>query len=223
MRLSNRSLHPRVDPKSPDKVVRILAKNYPGKGDMDLGNPKDTLLGVLMSARTTDVQVLKIFPAFKKKFPTWESLARSTPAEIGKMISTIGLWKGKAKAIHALSRIILEKHHGKVPNRMEDLIELPGVGRKTANCVLSHVYGEDTVCVDTHVFRIAHRLGWSRAKNPEKTEEDIQDVVSKKLWSEINRSFVKFGRDVCKAPTPQCWRCPVAEWCAFEPKTQAPK
>jgi endonuclease-3 len=222
MHLSNRSRHLPLSAKSPDRVVRVLAKKYTGKADMDLGNPKDTLLGVLMSARTTDVQVLKVFPAFKKKFPTWESLAKAKPSEIAASINTIGLYKSKAKAINGLARLIISKHRGRVPNTMEELMELPGVGRKTANCVLSHVYGADTVCVDTHVFRIARRLGWSRGKTPEAVEEDIQRMLSKNLWSETNRVFVKFGRDICKAPTPQCWRCPVREWCAFEPKTEAP-
>lgn len=204
------------------KIVETLAKRYTKKADMDLGNPKDTLLGVLLSARTTDAQVLKIFPAFKKKFPTFTSLAKSTPAEIGKSIGTVGLYRSKAKAIHGLAKIIIEKHKGNVPGTMEELIELPGVGRKTANCVLSHVFGEDTVCVDTHVFRIAHRLGWSKGKTPEKVERDIQKALPKRLWSETNRTFVQFGRDVCRPGKPQCWRCPVARWCAYEPKTPKP-
>lgn len=204
------------------KVVRELAKRYTKKADMDLGNPKDTLLGVLLSARTTDAQVLKIFPAFKKTFPTFRSLAESSPEEIGTSINTIGLYKGKAKAIHGLAKIIIEKHNGKVPGTMEELIELPGVGRKTANCVLSHVFGQDTVCVDTHVFRIAHRLGWSKGKTPEKVEQDIRRVLPKNLWSETNRTFVQFGRDVCRPGKPQCWRCPVARWCAYTPKTPKP-
>ncbi|GMU25298.1 endonuclease III [Patescibacteria group bacterium] len=223
MTSENRSRHPHVHPKGPDRVVRALAKRYRGKADMDLGNPKDTLLGVLLSARTTDVQVLKIFPAFKKRFPTWASLARSSPAAIGKAISSIGLYRSKAKAIHGLANMILKNHAGRVPKTLEELTVLPGVGRKTANCVLSHVYHQDTVCVDTHVFRIAHRLGWSRGKTPEKVEEDIKRILPKSLWSETNRVFVQFGRDICKARKPECWHCPVRLWCPYEPKTEKPK
>lgn len=207
---------------SVSRVMKTLAKHYPQKADMDLGNPKDTLLGVLLSARTTDKQVLNVFPAFKKRFPTFKSLAESSPEEIGPYISTIGLYKSKARAIHGLAKIVLAKHKGKVPSSMEGLMELPGVGRKTANCVLSHVFNQDTVCVDTHVLRIANRLGWSRGKTPERVEQDLMKVVPKPLWREINRAFVHFGRDACRAPTPQCWRCPVREWCPYTPKTAAP-
>jgi endonuclease-3 len=204
------------------RIVQTLGKMYTAKADMDLGNPKDTLLGVLLSARTTDKQVLKIFPAFTKRFPTFASLAASSPTEIGRWIKTVGLYPSKARAIHGLAKIIMEKHHGKVPGTMEELIELPGVGRKTANCVLSHVFGMDTVCVDTHVFRIAHRVGWSTGKTPERVERDIQAILPKALWSETNRTFVQFGRDVCKPGVPQCWRCPVAAWCAYPRKTPKP-
>lgn len=197
------------------RVISILSKRYPQKGDMDLGNPKDTLLGVLLSARARDAQVLKIFPAFKKRFPTFASLVASSPREIEKSISTIGLYKSKARAIHGLARILMEEYDGKVPDRMEDLIRLPGVGRKTANCVLSCVFGHDTICVDTHVFRIAHRLGWSKARTPERVEADLERITPAKWRSAINRSFVRFGREICVPRTPKCAICPVRKSCAY--------
>jgi endonuclease-3 len=208
---------------TPAKIIKTLAKKYTAKADMDLGNPKDTLLGVMMTAQTTDKQVLKIFPVFKKRFPTFKSLATSTPKEIEKSISSVNFFRGKARAIHGLSNMIIEKYRGKVPGTMEELIKLPGVGRKTANCVLSHVFEQDTVCVDTHVLRIANRLGWTKGRTPEIVERDLENHVPKNLWREINRTFVQFGRDVCKAPTPQCWRCPVRDLCPYTPKTAAPK
>jgi endonuclease III len=214
---------PRITPAVAERVIQTLAKRYTAKADMDLGNPKDTLLGVLLSAQTTDKQVLKIFPAFKKKFPTFTSLMKSTPEEIAKSIASLNLYRGKAKAIHGLSRIVMEEHKGKVPSTMEALIRLPGVGRKTANCVLSHVFEQDTVCVDTHVLRIANRLGWTRHKTPDKVENDLKKLVPQRAWREINRVFVQFGRDACKAPTPQCWKCPVRNLCPYQPKTAEPK
>ncbi len=203
-------------------VMKALARRYTKKADMDLGNPKDSLLGTLMSARTADAQVLKILPAFTRRFPTFASLAASSPREIEMFISSIGLYRSKAKAIHGLASMILEKFHGNVPGRYEDLILLPGVGRKTANCVLAHVFGRATVCVDTHVFRIARRLGWTRGTTPERVERDLQVLVPEQRWSDINRTFIQFGRDVCKSGKPQCWRCPVASWCAYRPKTPPP-
>jgi endonuclease III len=197
----------------PSRVIDILAKRYPQKADMNLGNPKDTLLGVLLSARTKDSQVLKIYPAFKKKFPTFSSLASSAPSEIAKSISSIGLYKSKAKAIHGLARRIIAEYGGKVPGTMEDLTSLPGVGRKTANCVLNYVFNEPTVCVDTHVFRIAHRLGWSKGKTPIEVEMDLQKLVPKRGWPLINKTFVHFGRDLCQPIRPKCSECPVAKWC----------
>ena len=205
------------------EILRLLSKQYTARPDMDLGNPKDTLLGVLLSARTKDSQVLKIFPAFKKRFPTFASLARSTPNEIASSISTIGLYRSKARAIHGLAKIIVDQHHGNVPSTMEELVALPGVGRKTANCVLCYVFGQSTVCVDTHVFRISHRLGWSRGKTPEAVERDLMKIVPKTEWNRINRTFVQFGRDLCTPGTPKCWKCPVAKWCPFQPKTPPPK
>ena len=213
---------PRASSQTSARIIQTLAKIYTAKADMDLGNPKDTLLGVLMSAQTTDKQVLKIFPAFKKRFPTFASLAASSPEEIGTTISSIGLYKAKARAMHKLSRIIVTEYRNKVPDTMEALVALPGVGRKTANCVLSHVFHRDTVCVDTHVLRIAKRLGWTKGKTPERVERDLMALAPRKWWSEINRVFVQFGRDVCRAPTPQCWRCPVREQCPYRPKTAAP-
>ncbi len=202
------------------KVIQTLSSRYTRKADMDLGTPEDTLLGVLLSARTTDVQVLKIFPSFRKKFPTWTSLANAKVADIATCLSTIGLYRSKAKAIHGLARKILGEFHGLVPHTMEELVTLPGVGRKTASCVLSYVYHIPAIAVDTHVFRIARRLGWSTKETPEKIERDLAALVPKKLWSTINRTFVQFGRDVCVGGTkPKCWMCPVAQWCAFEPKT----
>jgi endonuclease-3 len=197
-----------------ERILRVLDKRYPQKGDMDLGNPKDTLLGVLLSARTKDAQVLKLFPAFRKRFPTFASLATSSPQEIEKSISTIGLYRSKAKAIHGLANIIINKYHGKVPSTMVELCELPGVGRKTANCVLSYVFGADTVCVDTHVFRIAHRLGWSKGKTPEVVEDDIKALLPKRMWNIVNRTFVRFGREICvPGKNPKCNYCPVRDLC----------
>jgi endonuclease III len=213
----------KMSPEIAAKVITTLRKRYTQPPDTDLGNPKDTLLAVLLSARTTDKQVLKIFPAFKKRFPTWESLDRAQEKEIALSINTIGLYLSKAKAIKGLAHKILNEFDGKVPKTMEELVTLPGVGRKTASCVLAYVYNVPAIAVDTHVFRIVHRLGWSKAKNPAKMEEDLKTLVPKQKWIDINRSFVRFGREICIPGTPKCWLCPVARWCAYVPKTPKPE
>mgnify|MGYP001577746752 CR=1 FL=1 len=204
------------------RIVTVLAKRYRGKAMVDLGRAEDTLFATVLSARTRDAQVLKLYPSFRKRFPSLASLANADEGEIAASISTIGMYRNKAKFLKALARTLIERHKGRVPRTMEELVALPGVGRKTASCVLSFAFGLPAVAVDTHVFRIARRLGWSRGKTPEAVERDIKKLVPEKLWSEVNRTFVPFGRDVCRPGKPQCWRCPVSAFCAYRPKTPAP-
>lgn len=205
------------------KVIRILDKRYPDKGMVDLGNPEDTLIATLLSARTTDKQVIKAYPGFRKKFPHLSDLAKAHVSSIAKAISTIGLYKNKAKAIKGLATILIRDYHGRVPNTMEDLMRLPGVGRKTASCVLWYAFKKPAVAVDTHVFRITRRLGWAKGRTPERVEEELKQLVPKSQWGKINRAFVQFGRDICKSRRPECWRCPVRDQCAYPAKTPAPK
>ncbi|KAA0207073.1 endonuclease III [Candidatus Uhrbacteria bacterium] len=204
------------------RVLGVLGKRYHGPGDTHLGTPEDTLLATLLSARSTDKQTLAAFPAFRKRFPDWESLAHADWREIAKSIDTIGLYRQKARAINKLAKLILDEFGGRVPSTMEGLTRLPGVGRKTASVVLTACFGTPAIAVDTHVFRITHRLGWTKGKNPKRVERELMELVPKRLWSEINRVMVPFGRDVCRAPVPQCWRCPVAKWCAYPNKTKLP-
>ncbi len=203
------------------KIVQALKKRYPQKADMDLGNAADSLIATIMSARTTDVQVLKLFPSFRKKFPNWKKLATADVKDIAAAINTIGLYRNKAKSLKALAQKILKDFHGQVPDTMEELVTLPGVGRKTASCILSYAFHKPAIAVDTHVFRIARRLGWSKGKTPEKVEDDIKMLLPFKLWSDVNRTMVRFGREICiGGKRPKCWMCPVAKWCAFKPKTE---
>jgi endonuclease-3 len=205
------------------KVIQTLDKLYDAKGMTDLGNPEDTLLATILSARTTDVQVLKLFPAFRKKFSTWKKLAEADVRDIEKSINTIGLYRAKAKNLKALGQKMISDFQGKVPKTMEELVTLPGVGRKTASVVLAFSFNTPAIAVDTHVFRIAHRLGWSKGKTPEQVERDLLALVPKPEWINVNRTMVQFGRDVCVGGRkPECWRCPIAKWCAFEPKTPKP-
>ncbi len=205
------------------KIVDALRKRYPQKPDMDLGNADDSLIATIMSARTTDAQVLKMFPGFRRKFPTWKKLASADLRDVAAAMNTIGLYRNKAKSLKALARKIIADFDGKVPRTMDELVTLPGVGRKTASCVLAYAYGVPAIAVDTHVFRIAHRLGWSKGKTPEKVEYDIKKILPEKLWNDVNRTMVRFGREICVGgKKPKCWLCPVAKWCVFAPKINKP-
>lgn len=188
----------------------------------DLGNPEDTLIATLLSAQTTDVQVLRVYPGLRKRFPTLRALAKADWEQIAEEINSVGLYRTKAKAIKKLAQILLDEFDGQVPSTMGELTRLPGVGRKTASVVLSFSFNQPAIAVDTHVFRIAKRLGWSKARDPKKMETELQALVPEKHWSEINRTLVPFGREFCKARRPECWRCPVADLCPYPKKTPAP-
>jgi endonuclease-3 len=204
------------------KVVATLKRRYTDKGMVDLGDPEDTLIATLLSARTTDVQVLKVYPGLRKKFPTLKSFMKADVADIAASISSLGLYRSKARAIQKLATRLVTEYEGKIPKTMEDLTSLAGVGRKTASCVLWYGFGIPAMAVDTHVFRITRRLGWTRGKTAEHVEKELMKDVPKRYWGDINRTMVQFGRDVCRPGTPHCWRCPVAKWCAYQPKTPPP-
>jgi endonuclease-3 len=206
--------------KEPVKVLKILKSRYHEKADMDLGNPADSLIATIMSARTTDAQVLKMFPSFRKKFPNWKKLAEADVNDIAKAMNTIGLYRNKAKSLKGLAQKIIADYDDKVPESMEELITLPGVGRKTASCVLSNCFNEPAIAVDTHVFRISRRLGWAKGKDAKKVEKELADLVPKTSWSNINLTFVPFGRDICKPQKPQCYKCPIAKYCEYKDKTR---
>jgi len=209
-----------IRPQRAAKVIRILDATYPAKGMTDLGNPEDTLLATVLSAQTTDMQVLKIFPAFRKQFSTWEKLAEAPIGEIAKSIRNVGLYLSKAKHLKGLAQLMISDFSGEVPKTMEELVRLPGVGRKTASVVLAFCFETPAIAVDTHVFRIAHRLGWSNGKTPVQVEQDLRTLVPKTEWIHVNRAMVQFGREVCVGgKKPKCWACPVARWCAFPYKT----
>lgn len=210
-------------PKEAVEVLKILNRRYPEKADMDMDTTEDTILGVLLSARTTDKQVLKLFPAFRKKFPNWKTLASANIKDIEKSLNTIGLYKNKSKAVKGLAQKILADFNGKVPSTMEELVTLPGVGRKTASCVLSYCFHVPAIAVDTHVHRITKRLGWTTKNTPVKIEQDLRKLVPETSWNDINHTMVRFGREICKPGRPLCWKCPIAKWCAYPAKTPEPK
>lgn len=203
-------------------VIEILKREFPGKGAVELERAEDVLLATVLSARTRDEQVLKAYPKLRERFPTLATLKTAGVAEIAEAIKEIGLFRAKAKSVKGIAEALISEHGGKVPATMEALIALPGVGRKTANCVLCYAFKKPAIAVDTHVHRIANRLGWVREQNPLKTELALMRLIPKDLWLHVNRVFVQFGRAVCIPGRPRCWKCPVSRQCRFSRKTPPP-
>lgn len=200
--------------------MRILKRRYQAKGMVDMGKAEDTLFATVLSAQSTDVQVLKAYPGFRKRFPTLKSLSEASVKDIEQSIATIGLFRAKARSLKGIAQQLLEHHAGIVPRTMEELVALPGVGRKTASCVLWYAYGIPAMAVDTHVARITQRLGWAKGKTPEQIEEQLKETVPRCYWGDVNRTMVQFGREICRAPKPLCFMCPLAPSCPYPSKTK---
>ena len=199
-------------------TLDALKRAYPNPGAMELGGSYRTLVGVILSARTRDEQVLKLLPKFFDAFPTLERLAQATPKQIEGKINTIGMYKQKAKNLQKMAESVVKNFGGKIPSTMDELISLAGVGRKTASVVLVASFQTPAIAVDTHVLRVTNRLGWVKTKTPEKTETALLQLVADKDKPTVNRVFVKLGRYICLPGKPRCWACPVQKFCAFEKK-----
>jgi endonuclease-3 len=154
-----------------------------------------------------------VTPALFARYPTAESMAAAEPEDLEPYIKTCGLFTTKAKNIIAASRLIVEHHGGKVPSTMEELLELPGVGRKTANVVLAVGFAQDAIAVDTHVFRVANRTGLTRARTPAQSERQLMKVVPRAEWSQAHHWLIHHGREVCHARKPECARCALVDLC----------
>ncbi len=170
-------------------------------------------MAVILSAQCTDVRVNMVTPALFAAFPNAEAMAAAEPADIEPYIKTCGLFTTKAKNIVNASRRIVELHAGRVPNTMERLIGLPGVGRKTANVVLAVGFAQDAIAVDTHVFRVANRLGLARAKTPRDAELQLMKVIPRAEWSRAHHWLIHHGREICHARKPACARCFLVDLC----------
>ncbi|MBO8181764.1 MAG: endonuclease III [Archaeoglobus sp.] len=178
-----------------------------------LNEPFQHLVFAILSARTRDEQTVRAASNLYKVADTPEKLARLSEEEIASLIKAAGFYKNKAKNLKAMAKILVEEHGSRVPDSYEELVKLPGVGRKTANVVLTHAFNKSTIAVDTHVHRIANRLGLVRTEKPEETEEELKKIVPKELWKRVNTAFVAFGQTVCRPIKPLCSECPVEEFC----------
>ena len=176
---------------------------------------------VALSARTRDEQILKLAPGFFKIFPTVGHLAVADLQSISNAIDTIGLFRQKARNLKLMAQMIVDEFNGEVPQSMEDLVRLPGVGRKTASVILVAAFNTPAIAVDTHVHRVVNRLGWVKTKTVEATERALLRIIPASMQPIVNRVFVPFGRTICIAK-PRCWACPLVNECAFANKNLIP-
>ncbi len=198
------------------KVLDILKETYPDAGcALDFGNRFQLLISVVLSAQTTDKSVNKITPVLFANYPDPFSLASASEAEVQEIIRSIGMYRTKAKNIIALSGKLAVEFSGEVPGTMEELMSLPGVGRKTANVVLAEGFGQQRIAVDTHVFRVSNRLGIVNEKDVLKTEESLMKVLPNDRWTEAHHLLIFHGRRTCSARRPKCDACPVSEYCIW--------
>lgn len=183
--------------------------------DAEDRGPFSILIGTILSARTRDENTAKVVRALFDVYETPAELATAEYKDVQKIIKSIGFYRVKAKRIIDVAKIIVEQYNGKVPKDMEKLTALPGVGRKTANCVLVYAFEKPAIPVDIHVHRISNRLGMVKTKTPEETEMALRDMISKKYWLKINDTFVMYGQNICKPISPMCDKCRIKSVCEF--------
>ena len=177
--------------------------------------PFSILIGTILSARTRDENTTKIVKLLFSKYKNPKQLANAKLRDVEKIIKPIGFYHVKAKRIIDVAKIIDSKYNGKVPQNLEELVDLPGVGRKTANCVLVYAFDKPAIPVDIHVHRISNRLGLVNTKTPEETEVELMKKIPKKYWLEINDTFVMYGQNICKPITPLCDVCKIKSYCNY--------
>lgn len=196
-------------------VLKELKKRYPhAKTALKAKNPFQLLVSVILSAQCTDERVNKVTPELFKKYKNPHDFAKADRKDVENLIRSTGFFRNKAKNIIEMSKILVEKFKGKVPSSMEDLLTLKGVARKTANIVLYHGFGKNEgIAVDTHVFRVARRLGLSDKKDPKKVEIDLLKLFPKKYFGFVSDALILFGREVCNARKPKCEECVFKNIC----------
>ncbi len=198
------------------EILDRLESQYPeAECALDHQNVFQLIVAVALSAQTTDKSVNQVTPDLFAKYPDAVSLAAAEPAEVEEYIKRIGMYRTKAKNIVGMARDLVQLHGGQVPEDYDALVALPGVGRKTANVVLSVGFGHQRIAVDTHVFRVANRIGLVEAKDVLKTELGLMERIPEERWSRTHHSLIFHGRQCCDARKPQCERCVIAEFCEF--------
>ncbi len=204
------------------KIIAALAKEYPASCSLDYREPYELLISVRLAAQCTDARVNVVTQDLFVRYPTLQSFADADLADMEEMVRPCGLGRTKAKDIIATCQMLLEHYNGVVPDDLDELLKLPGVGRKTANLIVGDVYGKPAVVCDTHCIRITNLLGLSDSKNPAVVEKQLRQVLPPADSSDFCHRIVHHGRAVCKARNPQCAQCCVSTWCDYY-KANKPK
>ena len=209
---------------SPRKVRQIFehlrAANPTPKSELEFSSTFELLIAVILSAQATDKSVNLATRELFKRAPTAQAMLKLGYGGLQQYIRTIGLHNAKARNIIATCRLLLEQHGGEVPRDRDALEQLPGVGRKTANVVLNTAFGEPTIAVDTHVFRVAHRTGLASGASPRAVEDELMRLIPREFLKDAHHWLILLGRYICKARVPECPRCPILRWCEYKDKTK---
>jgi len=205
-------------------ILKLLDKHYQEVHvTLDFTNPLELLIATVLSAQCTDVKVNQVTPAVFKKYPTAAHYARAPLEELEQAIHATGFFHQKARSIKAICQALVERYGGQVPRSLEELVKLPGVGRKTANVILGNAFNVSGIVVDTHCGRVSQRLGLTKNTDPVKIESDLMPLVPKESWTKFSLQMIWHGRAICTARNPACPRCPLLPYCDFGQTLMAEK
>lgn len=197
-------------------VLDILEETFPdARAELDFTNPFELLIATILSAQCTDVQVNKTTKELFKDLKTPYDYIELSQEELGKRIRSCGFYNTKSKNILATCHILIDKYGGEIPETIEELMTLPGVGRKTANVVVSNAFDTPAIAVDTHVFRVSNRIGLAKSNNVLDTEKDLMNSIDRDRWTKAHHLLIFHGRRICKAQRPLCEECPIREYCNY--------
>lgn len=213
--MTTSALTPPVTEQQVRDVIRILADTYHGRGSVELGDPYKVLVATVISQRTREEQTTAVSERVFARYPDWEALAEADEEDLYQLLDGSQYRETKAPRMIAMAKMVVEKYGGRTPDTVEALLELPGVGRKTANCVLVYAFDIPALCVDIHMHRITNRLGWVHTKTPDSTERALEKVIPRDLWTGVNRLFLQHGRAICTPGVPRCLVCPIRAYCAY--------
>ncbi len=203
------------------KITKILLKKYPSPNvALNFKNPLELLVATILSAQCTDVRVNMVTPGLFKKYKTAADFAHADLKDLEEEIKSTGFYRNKAKAIKNCCKMLFEQYGSVVPSTLEELVKLPGVGRKTANVILGAAFGKQAIAVDTHVLRVSNRLGLAHSNNPDKVEAELNQQIEQSKWTKFNHALILHGRETCGARGPKCGSCVLYEECEWPSKTE---